>query len=139
MGASVAEPERRRNKAEPRLALSAAHWDPASPGLSERAVAVARERIETVLADLSEERASMEARGADLGLARHDAPVAVPPEWAASPGSPTYYLRVAEGYMRAAVEGTVCRDDFPESYFANVPPPADNWLCGHTPPHPRSS
>lgn len=142
MGASVAEPEPTAEETvevenQTQLSLSVSSWDPMATAMSDAAVDAARVQTEAVLQDLVERRSVLEAAGPDLGLTRRDTAVAIPEGWAGTPGSPTYYLRVAEGFVRAAAYGTVCRDDFPESYFSNVPPPPDHWICGHKPPHPR--
>jgi len=144
MGASIALPdptEKARQEqaavAETELSLSVTDWDPSSPVLFEPAVAAARIRAEATLGDLVDQRQELEAAGTDLGLTRKEVDVAVPADWSNTPGSPVYYLRMAEGFLRAAASGTICRDEFPESSFTNVPPPPDNWICAHRPPHPR--
>lgn len=144
MGASIAMPEPVEEPASagtvdsgPELTLSVTEWDPSATAFSEPAVAAVRERTEAVLRDVTEHRQELEAAGPALGLTRQDVGVAVPPDWPGTPGSPVYYLMVAEGFLRAAAAGTICRDDFPESPFSNDPPPPDRWTCAHEPPHQR--
>ncbi|MDS0139646.1 MULTISPECIES: hypothetical protein [unclassified Amycolatopsis] len=112
-------------------------WDPSSSAFSAPAVAAVRIRAEATLEDLVDQRQELEAAGTDLGLTSKEAGVEVPADWPTTPGSPVYYMRMAEGFLRAAAAGTICRDEFPESTFTNVPPPPDNWICAHRPPHPR--
>jgi hypothetical protein len=144
MGASIALPDPVEKASqeptpvpETELSLSVTDWDPSSSAFSEAAVAAVRNRAEATLGDLAEQRQDLEAAGPDLGLTLKEVSVPVPADWSNTPGSPAYYLRMAEGYLRAAASGTICRDEFPESSFTNVPPPPDKWICAHRPPHPR--
>lgn len=118
---------------DPQRSLSTRDWDPDNPVFDQDVISDLRDQLGSLRAGIIAQRDNLDGLGPE-GLVS-DGNVAIPERWAETRGSPAYYLRVAEGYVSAAIQGTVCRKAHPPSSRSEHPPPAGRWCCEHQSPH----
>ncbi|WP_406217522.1 hypothetical protein [Streptomyces decoyicus] len=107
--------------------LSTEAWSPKHPALEESTLEEVTKSIDGVIAELEKVQLGM----TQSNLIRPGYENVVPAGWVQSPGDPAFYVKGAIGYLRAAVEGTVCWLAVPKSEYRQQP---DNtWCCDHEP------